>query len=57
MLGLSATYQVNQRLSFFFTGRNVLNAPQTVWRTDIPGYLQANRVFGSNWTFGVKGTL
>ena len=57
MLGLSATYQVNSRLSFFFTGRNVLNAPQTVWRTDIRGYLQANRVFGSNWTFGVKGTM
>jgi outer membrane receptor protein involved in Fe transport len=55
MLGLSASYQLNQHLSFFFTGRNVLNAPQTVYRTDLPGYLQANRVFGSNWTLGVKG--
>jgi len=55
MLGLSASYQLSQHLSFFFTGRNVLNAPQTVYRTDLPGYLQANRVFGSNWTLGVKG--
>ena len=55
MLGLSASYQLNQHLSFFFTGRNVLNAPQTVYRRDLPGYLQANRVFGSNWTLGVKG--
>ncbi len=57
MLGLSASYQMTQHLSFFFTGRNVLNAPQTVYRTDLPGYLLANRVFGSNWTFGVKGTF
>lgn len=55
MLGLSASYQMISHLSLFFTGRNVLNAPQTVYRTDLPGYLQANRVFGSNWTLGIKG--
>ena len=56
MLGLSASYQLDQHLSLFFTGRNVLNAPQAVYRTDLPGYLQAYRVFGSNWTLGIKGT-
>jgi iron complex outermembrane recepter protein len=55
MLGLSINYQLTSHLSLFMTGRNILNAPITVYRTDLPGHLLSNRTFGSNWTFGIKG--
>jgi iron complex outermembrane recepter protein len=55
MLGLSINYQLTSHLSLFMTGRNILNAPITVYRSDLPGHLLSNRTFGSNWTFGIKG--
>lgn len=57
MLGSSLNYQLTQRTSLFVTGRNMLNAPITTYRRDLPGYLQGKNKYGSNWTFGVKGTF
>lgn len=56
MLGSSVSYQLTQHTSLFLTGRNMLNAPITTYRRDLVGYLQGNNKYGSNWTFGVKGT-
>ena len=57
MLGSSVSYQLTQRTSLFLTGRNMLNAPITTYRRDLVGYLQQKNKYGSNWTFGVKGTF
>jgi iron complex outermembrane recepter protein len=56
MLGSSLSYQLTQHTSLFLTGRNLLNAPITTYRRDLPGYIQGKNKYGSNWTFGVKGT-
>lgn len=55
MLGSSVTYQLTQHTFLFLTGRNMLNAPITTWRRDLPGYLRQKNKYGSNWTFGIKG--
>lgn len=57
MLGASVSYQLTRHTSLFLTGRNMLNAPNGTYRRDLPGYIQQNIKYGSNWTFGVKGTF
>jgi len=56
MLGSSVSYQLTQRTSLFLTGRNMANAPIETYRRDLVGYLAGRNKYGSNWTFGIKGT-
>ncbi|MBI4625408.1 MAG: hypothetical protein HY736_19585 [Verrucomicrobia bacterium] len=56
MLSSSVSHQLTQHTSLFLTGRNMLNAPIATYRRDLAGYLQQKNKYGSNWTFGVKGT-
>jgi TonB-dependent receptor len=56
MLGSSVSYQLTPHASLFLTGRNMLNTPIGTYRRDLPGYIQQRNKYGSNWTFGVKGT-
>lgn len=56
MLGTSVDFRLTPRISLFLTGRNILNATITTYRIDLPGYLQRDSKFGSNWAIGMKGT-
>jgi iron complex outermembrane receptor protein len=55
MVGLISELQVTAHASIFLTGRNVLNAPITTYRSDLPGFISRDSKFGSNWTAGIKG--
>jgi TonB-dependent receptor len=55
MVGTSVDYRLTQHLSLFLTGRNIMNAGITTYRIDLPGYLQRDSKFGSNWAIGLKG--
>jgi TonB-dependent receptor len=56
MLGSSVSYQLSPHISLFLTGRNMTNAAIETYRRDLEGYIQGRNKYGSNWTFGVKGT-
>jgi len=56
MVGTSVDYRLTQHLSLFLTGRNIMNAGIATYRIDLPGYLQRDSKFGSNWAIGMKGT-
>lgn len=57
-LDAAGSYRLSNRISFFFTVKNLLNAPEIVMtRQVIPATSTAYRVWGAEWSFGLKGTF
>lgn len=57
MLGVSMGYRLTRNTSLFLTGRNILDAPIAYYLNANPAHLQQHWHFGSNWSFGIKGTF
>lgn len=58
-LDAGGSYRINSRLSFFFSARNLLNAPFINMQKygNNPPVAVSHQVFGTAWTFGLKGTF
>jgi TonB-dependent receptor len=56
-LDIGGSYRFNARYSFFFSARNIFNAPYIVMEQVglNPAAAQFYQVIGTNWTFGFKG--
>ena len=51
-------YRLSKRISFFFTVKNLLNAPEVVMTRQVaPATSTAYRIWGSEWSFGFKGAF
>lgn len=52
----SVGYKLTRRTVIFINGRNIFDEPISWWENE-PNRLQYMQRFGSNWTFGIKGTF
>jgi TonB-dependent receptor len=56
MIDVSGGFRINKHLSFVFSVRNILNAPQIQY-SNTPGRMMSYAVYSSFWNCGVKGTF
>lgn len=56
---VGGSFKINDRLRLYFSGRNILETPHRIFDTigGNPKVLSRLENYGSNWTFGVRGTF
>ncbi|WP_415910873.1 carboxypeptidase-like regulatory domain-containing protein [Oleiharenicola sp. Vm1] len=56
---LSGAITINDRLQFFFSGRNIFETPHLLMEKSAgnPDVLFRYENYGTNWTFGIKGSF
>lgn len=56
---LSGSIRLTERISFYFSGRNIFEEPHSIYETSAgnPDVLFRLENYGTNWSFGLKGTF